>query len=543
MKKTQILVACGLISLSFVGELHAQFTSTITRHINISQGSSVMDSDHSMYLSDGTNLHFSDGIVTKTDASCQNILFSKTYTMDGSAFKPREAEDINGTIVCIEPRTTARVMGINLSGAPQWSKEYSIVYEKMCPSHNGNLILAAFMRENQLPIMELVEIDPYSGAVIQRKRSVIHGLKQTNSALFVRDIVRTSQGYFAAVNTNDMENRTISFDPSLDVIDVGEQYCLPFPFSLPNRSLDIRSLFHKGNGECYFSGEIKDSLTPNKDFICGKIDFNHNVVDNYIIQATEHPSWNPKLTISDNTARIVETPNKVPYYSGNTTIVPNNNAVTFCAKLSYNGLTSGRQRRVALFQFDEIFYNFNWAVEYEYQAEIASPGLFERPGRLVLFTDEFATNTAFENRLTEDFTGCNAKYLQTNEFSIYFFPIHHSAAAAEQELSVNNLDGNSGNRSVESQEICHDVTRAMLGISENNTAEVKVYPNPSNGTVYVDGCSEDTKITLYDATGRQVQKEVRMLEGKYELSGLETGVYLLKISQNQMESNHRFVVR
>ena len=76
-----MLALCSMIVMTATGA-KAQFTSRVTEHTNTSRSIARNDSDHALYVSDGTNLYLSDGVVTKTSASGQNVLFSRTYMLD-----------------------------------------------------------------------------------------------------------------------------------------------------------------------------------------------------------------------------------------------------------------------------------------------------------------------------------------------------------------------------------------------------------------------------------------------------------------------------
>lgn len=62
---------------------------------------------------------------------------------------------------------------------------------------------------------------------------------------------------------------------------------------------------------------------------------------------------------------------------------------------------------------------------------------------------------------------------------------------------------------------------------EPNLPEIRVFPNPTTGTITIDGC-ENCKVELYDMLGRSVQKQ-QLNNYSLDLSSLADGTYLLKI--------------
>ncbi len=87
---------------------------------------------------------------------------------------------------------------------------------------------------------------------------------------------------------------------------------------------------------------------------------------------------------------------------------------------------------------------------------------------------------------------------------------------------------------------------------QNNTAlqpdwfqEVKVYPNPTNGTVHVDlGTLRAEQLSLYDLSGKRVQQQPKPLaRTQLDLTGLSNGVYLLRIQTEKGWFQQKVVIQ
>lgn len=87
-------------------------------------------------------------------------------------------------------------------------------------------------------------------------------------------------------------------------------------------------------------------------------------------------------------------------------------------------------------------------------------------------------------------------------------------------------------------------TRALqqTGSSVSADGEVRVYPNPANTTLTVAAASEMRELSVYDLTGRCVQRQ--SAAGTYielNISALHSGTYILKVATEQGEEQIRFV--
>lgn len=79
----------------------------------------------------------------------------------------------------------------------------------------------------------------------------------------------------------------------------------------------------------------------------------------------------------------------------------------------------------------------------------------------------------------------------------------------------------------------HDIILAAffnhVGVDENNSNPVCLYPNPVSDKIYLDGLEDEAEVSIYDVLGNCVLRQT--LQGEEELSvdGLTAGLYLLRI--------------
>lgn len=81
---------------------------------------------------------------------------------------------------------------------------------------------------------------------------------------------------------------------------------------------------------------------------------------------------------------------------------------------------------------------------------------------------------------------------------------------------------------------------------EPEVAKLNVYPNPSNGTVFIQeqfaGQLADALIRVFDLSGRSVHKQIG-LRGALQLSDLNKGVYLLRVDADNASFTNRLVLQ
>lgn len=92
--------------------------------------------------------------------------------------------------------------------------------------------------------------------------------------------------------------------------------------------------------------------------------------------------------------------------------------------------------------------------------------------------------------------------------------------------TVTSIDGNC------SEEHCEVLDNGVVGLNEQQLAEVEVYPNPNDGRFYIKGSNSlSVTISIHDLAGRTVFNEIGMRGvNRYIDSELRTGTYLLRIA-------------
>jgi hypothetical protein len=73
---------------------------------------------------------------------------------------------------------------------------------------------------------------------------------------------------------------------------------------------------------------------------------------------------------------------------------------------------------------------------------------------------------------------------------------------------------------------------AVTGVNNIKNASIKIYPNPTNDFIYFEGLKEDNIVNIYDVQGKIVVTKLINEKGSIDLSGLNKGVYVVKIANS-----------
>lgn len=170
----------------------------------------------------------------------------------------------------------------------------------------------------------------------------------------------------------------------------------------------------------------------------------------------------------------------------------------------------------------------------DFGSEEANP--FERTGDEVLTADFTADATTIFEEESVNFSDLSSGGVVT----IWYWEFEGGDPATSDEqnptviymtegmydVSLTVSDGTSSNTMVKEDYIEVD---HVVGIGNPVASEVKVFPNPSSGVVFVEGIS-NASITIYNTTGTIVKSIEEFNNGQINLSGFEEGIYFINIT-------------
>jgi surface protein len=77
------------------------------------------------------------------------------------------------------------------------------------------------------------------------------------------------------------------------------------------------------------------------------------------------------------------------------------------------------------------------------------------------------------------------------------------------------------------------------GVEDQNLLAIAVYPNPAKDKLCILGLSSPSKVSIYNVLGKLVRSETTSNE--VDLEGLQSGVYIVKIRDQQKETTRKFI--
>ena len=82
-------------------------------------------------------------------------------------------------------------------------------------------------------------------------------------------------------------------------------------------------------------------------------------------------------------------------------------------------------------------------------------------------------------------------------------------------------------------------TCPSFGLDDQNQLDISIYPNPVIDKLFIQGLSNPTKISVYNILGKLVLSKTTSSE--INVDNLQSGIYILKIVDNQKEIVRRFI--
>ncbi len=141
---------------------------------------------------------------------------------------------------------------------------------------------------------------------------------------------------------------------------------------------------------------------------------------------------------------------------------------------------------------------------------------------------------------TEIATSYNAK-LAGNETNLAsYWDFNEGEGTIAGDATANNYNGTLKNGPVW---IASSTSCWGVGIDENeNFSSIKIYPNPFNNNVIIDGIEEETLISLFDISGKLIYSKIeKSSSANLNTEDLINGIYLIKLNSNSGTRSFKMV--
>lgn len=148
------------------------------------------------------------------------------------------------------------------------------------------------------------------------------------------------------------------------------------------------------------------------------------------------------------------------------------------------------------------------------------------------------TDTASDNAFRP--TTYSADNAQWQQFTV---TVTAPANAAKLRFEMRTYPFNTGNGSVYYDDL--SVVDNTLGLQENAIAGLKVYPNPVSGNNFyiASDASAVKSVAVYDVLGKQVINTQVENEAAINVSNLNAGVYIVKITEEGKTATRKLVIK
>lgn len=84
---------------------------------------------------------------------------------------------------------------------------------------------------------------------------------------------------------------------------------------------------------------------------------------------------------------------------------------------------------------------------------------------------------------------------------------------------------------------------ASLSLEDDVFSNLTIYPNPAKNEIILENqSSEIVKIEVYDMLGKMAFQKSQQLNGTMDISGLKTGIYLMKINSEGLQTTKRLII-
>lgn len=113
-----------------------------------------------------------------------------------------------------------------------------------------------------------------------------------------------------------------------------------------------------------------------------------------------------------------------------------------------------------------------------------------------------------------------------------------TAGIGSQTITYDYTDGNGCSNSATNM----IVVDACLSINENDIQALSVYPNPTNDLIFVENVMDETRFSVFAATGEVVSTGVlTSTSNQINCSNFENGIYILTLTQNEQTQKIRII--
>lgn len=86
------------------------------------------------------------------------------------------------------------------------------------------------------------------------------------------------------------------------------------------------------------------------------------------------------------------------------------------------------------------------------------------------------------------------------------------------------------------------VNNNVLDIASNETASIKIVPNPASNYIHIEGVKDESNLTIYNVSGQELIQKTIFKNNKLKID-LPSGLYFVKVSSNNKVFSKKLIVK
>ena len=90
-------------------------------------------------------------------------------------------------------------------------------------------------------------------------------------------------------------------------------------------------------------------------------------------------------------------------------------------------------------------------------------------------------------------------------------------------------------------EVFQGETFNVKTLNNNNHALIKIYPNPNNGSFYIENIAKKSIVEVYSIDGKLIKSQISH-DNKLKLSGLTNGIYVLVVTNDINKQTKKLII-
>jgi hypothetical protein len=155
---------------------------------------------------------------------------------------------------------------------------------------------------------------------------------------------------------------------------------------------------------------------------------------------------------------------------------------------------------------------------------------------------EYNGNSTAIPAFGDDNTTYETDGLQDSEWMTFMSYRPSSNETFDLVVEYDASAGETGYFAVNGMSVISGLKAGETGIGDDSQSQIRVYPNPTNGIVFIEGISIDSQLEITNAAGQVVYQSDAIGKQSIDLSNQARGLYSIRITNQKFTSIHKVMV-